>query len=171
MVTVSVDGCGRTDRPGAGQLGDRAGSGTGPGPSSRVGLGEQAGRGAGLGRRPAAGVCAGHAGACRIWGGWPQIFGLQLKVLGRWRRGATARATGVRWRRSCQWPGCGPRWWPGKSPHPSGLIRVWLLVYLLVPGLGAFGTILRRCIPAERKAAVDRRAGAGGRGPWAVSAS
>src|SRR5712692_5524731 len=21
---------------------------------------------------------------------------------------------------ACQWPSCGPRWWPGKSPHPSG---------------------------------------------------
>jgi hypothetical protein len=21
---------------------------------------------------------------------------------------------------ACQWPSCGPRWWPVKSPHPSG---------------------------------------------------
>ena len=21
---------------------------------------------------------------------------------------------------ACQWPVCGPRWWPVKSPHPSG---------------------------------------------------
>jgi Protein of unknown function (DUF2637) len=30
---------------------------------------------------------------------------------------------------SCQWPSYGPRWWPGKSPHPSG----WL-------GLGQGGS-------------------------------
>ena len=21
--------------------------------------------------------------------------------------------------RACQWPSCGPRWWPTESPHPS----------------------------------------------------
>ena len=21
---------------------------------------------------------------------------------------------------ACQWPSCGPRWWPSRSPHPSG---------------------------------------------------
>lgn len=39
----------------------------------------------------------------------------------------------------CQRPSCGPRWWPGKSPHPSGLISSFSWVHLLVFGLRACG--------------------------------
>jgi pimeloyl-ACP methyl ester carboxylesterase len=29
-------------------------------------------------------------------------------------------------RPECQRPSCGPRWWPSKSPHPSGVVQVFL---------------------------------------------
>jgi hypothetical protein len=40
----------------------------------------------------------------------------------------------------CQRPSCGPRWWPVKSPHPSGGSFIFLGRFLLGLGPGACGT-------------------------------
>src|SRR5499433_1213931 len=39
----------------------------------------------------------------------------------------------------CQWPSYGPRWWPGKSPHPSGWSG-------LVQGGSSFGSGLAHAV-------------------------
>ena len=44
----------------------------------------------------------------------------------------------------CQWPGCGPRWWPSRSPHLSGLISAWWGGSLFGCGLRASGSSHRR---------------------------
>ena len=53
------------------------------------------------------------------------------------KKGKPLAANTIRLARSplCQWPSCGPRWWPTKSPHPWGvhdllvappcLVRAW----------------------------------------------